>query len=83
MREMKQAVTPDARDAHRMSAPTDEILRWPDVHRIVKICRNTVRKMEREGRFPPRRALTDYSVGWLRSEVSEWVAGRRDWRRSA
>jgi predicted DNA-binding transcriptional regulator AlpA len=59
--------------------PFDEILRWPEVQRVVKLCRGTVRKLERSGRFPPRQALTDYSVGWRKSEVAAWIAGRRDW----
>lgn len=65
-----------------MIAPTDEILRWPEVHRLVKLCRNTVRKLEREGRFPSRHDLTDYSIGWRKSEVLAWVAGKRDWSRA-
>ena len=54
----------------------EEILRWSDVHRIVKLSRNTVRKLERAGQFPKRFQLTDYSVGWLRSEVAAWMAGK-------
>lgn len=63
-----------------MIAPTDEILRWPEVQAAVKLCRNTVRKLERAGRFPSHYALTDYSVGWRKSEVLAWVAGKRSWR---
>lgn len=61
----------------------EEILRWKDVHRIVKLSANTVRKMEREGRFPKRFPLTDYSVGWLKSDVLNWMRSLRSADRPA
>lgn len=61
----------------------DEILRWSDVHRLVKLSRNTVRKLEKIGEFPKRFQLTDYSVGWLKSDVDEWIASRRAARKPA
>lgn len=62
-----------------MRPKTDEILRWPDVRKVVKLCRTTITKLERAGRFPERCQLTDYTVGWRRSDVMAWVAGKRDW----
>lgn len=52
----------------------EEILRWSDIHRLVKLSRNTVRKLEKAGQFPKRFPLTDYSVGWRKSEVLAWIA---------
>lgn len=52
----------------------EEVLRWADVHRMVKLSRNTVRKLEKAGQFPKRFPLTDYSVGWRKSDVLAWIA---------
>lgn len=57
-----------------VAATPEEVLRWPDLHAMVKLSRNTVRKLEKEGRFPKRFPLTDYSVGWRRSDVLAWIA---------
>lgn len=54
----------------------EEILRWPDVHRMVKLSRNTILRMERVGKFPKRFPLTDYSIGWLKSEVVAWMRSK-------
>lgn len=59
------------------AATDEEVLRWPDVHRIVKLSRTTVQKLEKLGKFPRRIRLTDYSIGWLRSDVAAWMASRR------
>jgi len=32
--------------------------------------------MENEGKFPKRRQLGANSVGWIESEVQEWIAER-------
>jgi len=55
----------------------DEILRWREVRAIVKLSRTTVTKLEKLGRFPMHYHLTDYAVGWRRSDVEAFVAGRR------
>lgn len=60
-----------------VAANSEEVLRWPDLHAMVKLSRNTVRKLEKEGRFPKRVQLTDYSVGWLRSDVLNWLGDLR------
>jgi prophage regulatory protein len=30
----------------------------------------------RDGRFPPPRKIGPRAVGWLKSEIDDWVAGR-------
>lgn len=54
----------------------EEVLRWPDVHSMVKLSRNTILRMERSGKFPKRFPLTDYSIGWLKSEVLAWMRSK-------
>lgn len=58
-------------------AVADRILRWRDLEGMVGISRTTVAALERKGRFPQRRRLTDYCIGWLESEVLQWIAELR------
>ncbi len=53
-----------------------EILRFPAVHKATGLSRTTIWRLERDGLFPNRRHLSANTVGWPRSEVEEWVAGR-------
>lgn len=55
----------------------DEYLRFPAVRGITKLSRCTLWRMEKEMRFPLRRKLSHNAVGWLRSEVEEWVRSRQ------
>jgi len=54
----------------------DRMLRWPEVHALVRLGRTTVWEMERAGRFPRRRSLGGFMVAWVESEVQEWIASR-------
>lgn len=54
----------------------DSYLRFPDVFQRVKLSRPTIWRKEREGTFPPRRQISGNSVGWLESEIDEWIASR-------
>ena len=38
--------------------------------------RSTVWRWEKQGQFPRRRKLGGRSIGWLKSEVMEWIATR-------
>lgn len=62
-----------------MVIPNDRMLRWTAVKNLVGLSRATVDRQEHLGRFPPRQHLTDFTVGWRKSDVQEWIAGRRDW----
>ena len=54
----------------------DRFLRSPEVLERVRLGRTTVWRMERDGDFPPRRKIGDGAVGWLESEVDEWIQSR-------
>jgi len=65
-----------------MNQPTtqpDRILRMPDVTRQLGICRSTVyQKLDAKGRhfdpdFPRPVKLGASSVGWLSSEIEQWI----------
>jgi len=52
------------------------ILRLPDVIARTGLSRTRVYDLEREGRFPRRRKISDRASGWLESEVNEWIESR-------
>ena len=54
----------------------ERILRQPAVQERTGLGRTTVWRMERDGRFPRRRQIGGGIVGWLASEVDEWIRTR-------
>ena len=52
------------------------ILRWREVAPIVGVSRMTIDRMEKAGTFPRRIRIGNGSVGWLQSEVEDWLAQR-------
>ena len=54
----------------------EKIVRKKELCGLVGLSYSTIYRLERAGRFPRRRRLGDNSVGWLLSEVAEWMAAR-------
>jgi prophage regulatory protein len=54
----------------------ENYIRWPELRLMVRLSRSTIWRIERLGAFPKRRQLSANSIGWLRSEVSAWMASR-------
>lgn len=52
------------------------VLRWKDVHVMVKLSRSTVYRLEKRGDFPARIQLSPNGVGWKKNEVDKWIMGR-------
>lgn len=52
------------------------IWRLKEVMSITGLGRSSVYKFISEGTFPKPIALGDRAVGWLASEVEEWIAAR-------
>ena len=55
--------------------PRPRILRYPEVTLRTGLSRTTIWRLERTGDFPPRRQLSPNAVGWIESDVEEWIAG--------
>ncbi|HLB43131.1 MAG TPA: AlpA family phage regulatory protein [Gammaproteobacteria bacterium] len=51
-------------------------LREPQVSNITKLSKSTRWRLEKAGKFPKRRQLSANAVGWLASEIEEWIASR-------
>lgn len=52
------------------------LLRFSEVQAKVGLSRTTLWRLERENQFPKRKRIGKNSVGWLESEIDEWIASR-------
>ena len=55
----------------------DRILRANEVVCLTGLSRTTLWRLERSGDFPTRRRLSSFAVGWVLSEVLEWLESRQ------
>jgi prophage regulatory protein len=61
----------------------DTILRLPQVKIRVGLSRSSIYSAIAEGRFPPSIRLGARSVGWLESEIQDWVRQKSELSRSS
>lgn len=54
----------------------EKILRKCEVRKIVGLSDATLWRMEKARKFPTRLRLGAGAVGWLESEIQEWIAAR-------
>ena len=54
----------------------DRILRRAEVLAITGLSHSTVWRLEKAGQFPRRRQISAGTVGWIASEVEEWLKSR-------
>ena len=54
------------------------LLSFDDLQRIVPLSRTTIWRLERQGEFPRRMRISTNRVGWLLSDVEEWIASRQE-----
>jgi prophage regulatory protein len=57
-------------------APQTRFLREGEVRHVTGLSRTQRWRLEREGRFPSRVALSERAFGWVEIEIREWVAAR-------
>lgn len=55
----------------------DKLLRFPAVRDTVGLSRTSIWRFEKKGLFPKRRQLGANSVGWMSSEIEQWVVTRK------
>ena len=56
--------------------PNERALRLRQVSQLTGLGRSMIYQMQAEGRFPQRIKLGERAVGWLESEVRDWLARR-------
>ena len=53
------------------------ILRPNEVVEMLGVSRTTLWRWERSGNLPPKLVLGPHSIGWLESDLAEWIAARK------
>lgn len=59
------------------------ILARKHVVELTNLSRSTIDRGVAAGTFPPPIPLSARRVGWLESDIHQWLAGRREWTRAA
>ncbi len=58
-----------------MSKP-EKIIRQKRVMERTGLSASSIWRLEKIGQFPARRKLGSNSVGWIESEINEWITSR-------
>lgn len=53
-----------------------QFLRIKQVMQVTGLSRMTIYRLELADKFPKRRQLSENSVAWLESDISEWIETR-------
>ena len=53
-----------------------KVLREPEVFALTGLSKTTRWRLERDGKFPQKRKLSAKAVGWLATEIVEWIQAR-------
>ena len=53
-----------------------KVLSTSEVAATTSMSVSNIRRMAREGKFPPPFALTENRQGWLEQDVDEWISER-------
>ena len=61
-----------------METSPDRFLREPEVRRLTGLSRTTRWRLERAGKFPRRRRISENAVAWAASEINAWIAERME-----
>jgi prophage regulatory protein len=56
---------------------SERILRRPEVENRTGLPRSSLYRLVAQGAFPKQRRLSPSTVGWLESEVSDWINSRK------
>ena len=69
--------------ASEFSLVHDRFLREREVRHMTGLSRSTRWRLERAGKFPLRRSLSENAIGWLESEIQAWLATRAEKSKAA
>ncbi len=54
----------------------DKVLRLPSVQRLTGVSRSTIYMWVADKKFPAPISLGPRAVGWIESEIADWIAQR-------
>jgi prophage regulatory protein len=55
---------------------TLQIIRPSELAEILSVSTVTVWRMEKRGELPPRKKISNRCVGWMESDIREWLENR-------
>lgn len=55
-----------------------KILNLKEVEKKTSICKTTIYKLIKKDEFPVGTKLTEMRVGWLESQIDEWISTKFD-----
>ncbi|TLS78024.1 AlpA family phage regulatory protein [Mariprofundus erugo] len=53
------------------------VIRFPELHRRIGLCRSQIWRLEKQGDFPKSIPLGKNSKGWIEADVTAWLEARR------
>ena len=54
----------------------DRILRRSECEQATGLSESTLWRLEQRGQFPRRRRISKHAIGWLESEIQQWIRER-------
>ncbi|WP_441001154.1 helix-turn-helix transcriptional regulator [Fodinibius sp. SL11] len=78
--EISNAITPKSKNRHETkdsSQPESKIIRPKELANMLSISISTLYKMQDEGQLPPKIKISNNAVGWLRTDIEEWLSQRK------
>lgn len=59
-----------------MTNSYDRLLRFSEIRKMIGLSRSTIWRLEKLGRFPKSRKISERATGWLLSEINEWLQSK-------
>lgn len=78
--EISKAITPESKNRHETkdsSQPESKIIRPKELANMLSISISTLYKMQDDGQLPDKVKISSNAVGWLRSDIDEWLSKRK------
>jgi prophage regulatory protein len=75
-----QRAKQDRELAELESRPAERLVRLPEILQRTGLSKQTIYRLEGDGRFPGRRKLGLRAVGWAESAVNAWISDPANWR---
>jgi len=68
----------DQPDRSVKSGLKGEIIRPKELAEMLSLSISTLYKMQSDGILPPKIKISSHAVGWLRSDIKEWLVYRKE-----
>ena len=59
-----------------MTVRTLRVISWRDLSEMIPFTRQHILRLEKAGRFPRRLQIGARRVGWVASEIEDWLAAK-------